>query len=432
MSQNPNLSPIHFDFIPYPLWRRKYPAFLGILAKPLFHRFYPVREDAHPPETPAAMSKWLARWKLLGGGDSSFIDQRAVARGLEDAEPVIAFANMDAEPQPAPEKPIRLPAQWEPLERVLISWAWLYPPLWEMHAQMAEGISGVCDVEILVTTEMWARAVWLYLSWRGFADMSRVKFLVLPTNDIWIRDYGPFVGLDENGQRVVINAIYDPLPLYPQALDDAMARRWAAHNGFPARDWHMHTEGGNVWSDGRGTLLMSEQIFYSNRYYRRDDILASLHSVFEFKKAIIIPRLTIEETGHIDLLVKLADSETILISAPQSLSTARALRRARWHLEHETNADGQHYRFFELPTPPLYLNWGLYPIRRAYTNALTVNGRVLVPTFDIPHDEEALRVYEQAMPDYEVIPIACKTAINGGGAVHCMTKEVPQARPKSN
>ena len=95
-----------------------------------------------------------------------------------------------------------------------------------------------------------------------------------------------------------------------------------------------------------------------------------------------------------------------------------------------TNAAGQPYRVFELPNPPRYRNWGFFAVWRSYTNALTVNGRVLVPVFGIPTDSEALAVYHEAMPDFDIIPIDCSASANGGGAVHCLTKEVAAPRRK--
>jgi agmatine deiminase len=61
---------------------------------------------------------------------------------------------------------------------------------------------------------------------------------------------------------------------------------------------------------------------------------------------------------------------------------------------------------------------------RSYTNSLTVNGRVLVPIFRVPQDSRALAVYQSALPEFEIIPVDCSRAANGGGAVHCLTKEV--------
>jgi agmatine deiminase len=43
-------------------------------------------------------------------------------------------------------------------------------------------------------------------------------------------------------------------------------------------------------------------------------------------------------------------------------------------------------------------------------------------------DGEALDVYRRAMPDHEIVPIDCAPTANGGGAVHCLTKEVPASK----
>lgn len=418
MAQSRN-NPLRFEYVVYPLWRRRLPAPLRLLAAPFFRAMYPVAADQHPPDTPQAMARYLARWHILAGS------QHELERALSASTARVEVANLAQHPQRYTGPAVRIPAQWEPTERILLSWGILYPPLWPMHARMTESISAAADVEILVPTMMWAHAVWLYLHRHGAADMARVRFLVLPTNDIWIRDYGPLVGVAPDGQKVAVNPIYDVLPAYPQQDDNAMVERWAAHHGLPTWDIDLHTEGGNLWSDGQGTLMMSEQVFYSNRYYERDTLEGHLRQYFDFEKLIISPRLTLEETGHIDLLVKLASADTVLVSAATSMTTATALRKNQRLFLRERNAAGSQYKVLELPTPPLYLNWFAYTIRRSYTNALTVNGRVLVPVFGVPEDEQALRIYEQAMPGYTIVPIDSRVGINGGGAVHCMTKEVP-------
>ncbi|MEO1290822.1 MAG: agmatine deiminase family protein, partial [Chloroflexota bacterium] len=255
--------------------------------------------------------------------------------------------------------------------------------------------------------------------------MDNVEYLVLRADDVWIRDYGPMMCIADNGDRGAVNPMYDVLPQYPQHDDNGMGARYTAHHDFALQSLNLHTEGGNLWSDGKGTFIMSSQIFYSNRYYTRDRMLDYLHSIFKFEKAIITPRLTLEETGHVDLAVKLASEDTVFLSKAESFSTEEVLRKVKRIFQRETNAQGNPYNIIELPTPRLYLNWINFTIRRGYTNALTVNNQVLVPVFGIKQDEEALRLYEEHMPDYTIIPIDSRVGINGGGAVHCMTKEVP-------
>jgi agmatine deiminase len=411
---------LRFDKIIYPLWRRQMPALLKPLVEPIFNRAYPVHADKRAPQDPHEMARFMADWAIIPDADL-----QSLATAIHSIEPPIETADMSKSPSLHDGSPVRIPAQWEKSERILMSWGRIYPGVWQMHAQMAEAISQVAIAEILVPTELWGRAVAVYLESRGPARMENIHFTILPTNDIWIRDYGPIIGLAKDGRHVALNAIYDVLPQYPQEDDNGMVNRWAAHRNIPVQPLNLHTEGGNLWSDGQGTLIMSNQIFSSNPSYDRDRLLEYLHSVIDFEKLIITPRLTLEETGHVDLLVKLASADTALVARADSFSTGEALRKTKRLLERETNAKGQPYRLIELPTPSLYMNWFTYPIRRGYTNALTVNGRVLVPVFGITLDDAVLKAYADAMPDYEIIPIDSRVGINGGGAVHCMTKEVP-------
>jgi agmatine/peptidylarginine deiminase len=243
-----------------------------------------------------------------------------------------------------------------------------------------------------------------------------------------VRDYGPIVGHDADGRQVAVSAVYDPLPTYPQARDDAMPGAWAAWRGLPFRKLDWRTEGGNIWSDGAGTLIMSEDIFDRNASMTRAQTEARLHQAFAFDKLIVTRRLWREETGHVDLLVKLARPNVVMITGSSGRIQGERLHQTIQQFMKETNAAGQTYEIFVLPVVPLYLNWGVYPVWRSYTNALTVNGRVLVPVFGIDQDGRALSSYQRAFPGYDIIPIDCRVAANGGGAVHCLTKEIPAAR----
>lgn len=415
-----------FNYVPYPLWRRKMPLPLRLALEPVLRRYYPIAEDRRKVPTVNDVAGYLARFGLLPP-DVSETDVRPELAGVPARLELV-----DTTARPATtDQTARMPAQWEPTERIMLTWPVNFPPLWAGHAEMVAAIAPAAEVQINVNHPVWAQAVQLYLGWRGGINLERITYYHLPTDDIWIRDYGPVVCLGANGERVAVNMIYDPLPNYPQARDDAMPDLWAAHEGIPVHPLELHNEGGNLWSDGAGTLLMTNQVYILNDTIRRDDLLARLHHAFEFEKLVLLPRLRLEETGHVDLLVKLANADTVLASSPDgALLTGDRLRRAADQLRRERNAAGDRYNVAVLPTPPLYVNWFGYPIRRSYTNALTVNGRVLVPTYKLPMDEHALEIYEDAMPGYKVVPIDCSVGANGGGAVHCLTKDVPQVTPR--
>ena len=417
------MTPLRFDDVPYPLWRRNMPALLQPTVRWLLQQIMPVDADVAPPQNPHDAAAYLARWSLLPKGVTT-----ADAEAVIDAD----MSSIDSISLDTPltflEGPIRLPAQWQPIERILMSFPVLYPSLWDVHRQMIAAITPVAEVTVVVPAPIWARVVRCYLRvTNSESSPERVHFLYAPIDDIWIRDYGPFVGFDSTGKRGVIDGRFDPLGAYPQARDDGFAALWAASQGLPTRRFDFHTEGGNYWSDGAGTLIVSDEMLARYPQMTQADIEATLCEAFTFDKLIMLPRLLREETGHIDLVCKLADAQTILVNRPNGSINDQRLREAAHHLRGQTNALGQSYRVIELPFPRLYHNWFVYPIWRSYTNSLTVNGRVLVPVFGLQEDSEALAIYREAMPTYEIIPIDCRASANGGGAVHCLTKEVPSA-----
>jgi agmatine deiminase len=412
--------PLRFGYIPYPLWRRRYPIGIKQVFNAVYLPLYPVRYDQNPPQTALQIAQFLKRFSLLDDITPQFIEAHPA--------PILTIPN---EPQKSTSNKIRLIAQWEQLDAVLMSWCIFYPRLWKLHADMVAGIIPVAEVHIAVPSDWWARAVWAYLTQKGFLGdfVGRVKFIILPTDDMWIRDYGPMLGYGADGVRGGVKAIYDHLPFYPQGRDNAMPMGWAKHTQTTLTPMNLHIEGGNLLTDGAGTLFMTEKVFQANpQFTTRADLEAYLHTVLDYEKLIITPYMRIERTGHIDLLIKLLDARTVMISTPSSKWDKARLDMVLAQFKSETNARGEKYQIIEMPTPPLYFNWIVYPIRRSYTNALTVNGRILVPIYKSAHDEVAIRRYEEHANGYQIIPIDCSIGINGGGAIHCMTREVPAMR----
>ena len=72
--------PLHFDFIPYPLWRRRA---IPALTRPLLRPFTALDADAHPPATPSQLAHYLTRWRLIPPG----LDAAGLRRQLEGLDP---------------------------------------------------------------------------------------------------------------------------------------------------------------------------------------------------------------------------------------------------------------------------------------------------------------------------------------------------------
>ena len=66
--------------------------------------------------------------------------------------------------------------------------------------------------------------------------------------------------------------------------------------------------------------------------------------------------------------------------------------------------------------------WEINPVA-AYTNSLILNNKVLVPQYGILEDEQALSIYQNAMPGYEIIGFdgSFSDPWYGEDALHCRT-----------
>jgi hypothetical protein len=69
---------------------------------------------------------------------------------------------------------------------------------------------------------------------------------------------------------------------------------------------------------------------------------------------------------------------------------------------------------FDVTNPNYELNW-------AYINYLKVDKKIIVPTFGIDEDKQALFYISKANPHCTIIPFRMRDIARNGGAIHCIT-----------
>jgi agmatine/peptidylarginine deiminase len=78
------------------------------------------------------------------------------------------------------------------------------------------------------------------------------------------------------------------------------------------------------------------------------------------------------------------------------------------------------FRLIALPmTDAIYFDNERLPA--TYANFLFVNGAVLVPTYGVRQDEEALNIFRETFKDRDIVGIDCYTLIKQHGSLHCVT-----------
>ena len=143
---------------------------------------------------------------------------------------------------------------------------------------------------------------------------------------------------------------------------------------------------------------------------------------------------------HIDMHMKLLDEETLLVAEyPEGMSDGPQIEEnLQYILDNFTTKWGTPFKVIRIPSPPS--TSGYYPgeqpnlnnavdgYYRTYTNSVFVNKTVLVPFYREEYDTIAQRIYEEALPGYNIVGIDCdnngNNIISQSGAIHCITHSV--------
>jgi len=268
-----------------------------------------------------------------------------------------------------------------------------------------------------------------------------------PTNDSWIRDYGPIFVTDAtgglgchdfhfNGWGGKYNAEYHD--------DDLIPQRVAAALDLPIWIHDLVLEGGSIEVNGRGTVMTTAQCLLNdnrNPHLDRAAIEAELGAALGVDHVIWLPGgiLGDDTDGHIDDIARFIAPNAVAAVKPDDPSHPDhdMLQRNWAALASAVDQDGQPLELIPLPAPePIQYDFppdrfgpgGRHPVPASYANFLIVNEAVLVPTFAQPSDEVALRRLDDAMPAHTVIGVPGDQLVVGLGALHCLSQQQPIAR----
>jgi agmatine deiminase len=340
----------------------------------------------------------------------------------------------------------RMPAEWEPHAATWIAWPhersdWpgKFPLIPWVYAEIVRHLVRGERVRILVDDAAAERRAREVLA-RGGADLGAVDWFRVPTNRGWTRDYGPiFVRRDQDGDVALTNWIFNGWAKYANhrlddAVPDRLARRLRRRQWKPALGARrLVLEGGSIDVNGRGTLLTTEECLLSpiqarNPGLERADVERALGDYLGLKKVLWLGRgIAGDDThGHVDDIARFVDARTVVAALEPDSADANheALRENRERLRAMTDQDGAPLRVVVLPMPaPVVFDGQRLPA--SYLNFYIGNEAVLVPTFNDPHDREALGTLAELFPSRRVVGIHAVDLVLGLGTLHCLTQQEP-------
>lgn len=275
---------------------------------------------------------------------------------------------------------------------------------------------------------------------------GKTKVHTMSYNDIWIRDSG---AVPSGGSLVKFgfNAWGGDEGLYGDwKCDETVPMQMSELLGIQLRNSSLTLEGGNLLTNGNGTLISIKSTIYNdnrNPGFAPETIEEQLKQALDLEKIIWIEQgLKFDETGgHIDNLCAFADEKTIMLSwtddplNPQYDIVHKAFRT----LETERGAKGEKFNIIKIPLPETFERTeddceGLefIPgskerligeiIQPSYINFIFANGIVVVPSFDDPADSVVRNIFSEIFPDRKIIMFPAREIMLGGGGLHCITK----------
>lgn len=296
---------------------------------------------------------------------------------------------------------IRNPAEWEPSEGVIIRW-----PLGISISLVAEMSEDVMVTTIVANSSQGTSAHNAYTS--GGVNMKNTQFIIAPTNSIWTRDYGPWF-IFQDKQLAIVDHIYNRPRPYDDVIPQVIGSEW----GLAVYGMDLIHTGGNHMSDGLG-MSMSTRLVYNENPDKTEVEVDSIMLAYLGNDYTVLDYIESGGIHHIDCWAKFLNPTTILIKDVSPGHPSYNLLNARAdYLSQQMSAWGQPYTIVRI-----YCPYGT-----AYTNSLILNKKVLVPVFGSSYDTTALRVYEEAMPGYEVLGFT--GSWYDDDAIHCRAMGVP-------
>jgi agmatine deiminase len=340
----------------------------------------------------------------------------------------------------------RFPAEWEKQQGILLcfphngkDWPGKYEAIQWAFVEFIKKVATFEQVFLIVADENLKVKVTEMLE-TATVKMSQISFLIYKTNRSWMRDSGPIV-IQNGTKREALNFNFNGWAKYKNIQLDKLVPSKVGeflnipltqvlHNGKP-----VIVEGGAIDSNGKGTLLTSEEclmhpdIQVRNPNFTKADYEAVFKEYMGITNVIWLgDGIEGDDThGHIDDLCRFVNEDTIItiVEANPEDNNYKPLQDNLKRLQNAKLENGKSPKIVTLPMPKRIDFDGLR-LPASYANFLILNQCVLVPTFNDANDRKALNIIANCFPDREIIGINAIDIIWGFGTLHCLSQQIPE------
>lgn len=337
--------------------------------------------------------------------------------------------------------PHRLVPEWELQDAIIIVWPHTYSDwandLDQIEATYLSLCKYICEqqgIVIVAHDDKHVSYIQQLLSETSI-DCKDMVYLTIPTNDTWVRDYGP-VFTESDSEHILLDFEFDGWgQKHSYLLDNAFNAQLVEHLNSKAiyQPVNQVLEAGNFEINDFAELLCSKSCFGRNKREAETDF-AKLEEQLEnwlgCNKIYWVEGVQLagdDTSGHIDTLARFCTNDVIVHSTSSNRNDPNYEVSAQLltQLEAIKRQSFNRLELVPLPLPdPVFLSNQQLPA--TYTNFLITNNTVLVPVFNDKQDNHALKLLDELFTDKEIIDIESNTLIQQLGGLHCATMQIPK------
>lgn len=307
----------------------------------------------------------------------------------------------DFTPTDPPMAPVRMVAEFEQMQAVLIRYPFGIP------MDLVQLMADDCTVITIVANVSQQDQVIAQYEAAG-VNLANCEFLIAPTDSYWTRDYGPWFIADANHEVGICDFPYNR----PRPNDDDIPVVLSGYLDIPLYGMDLIHTGGNYMCDGLGIGASTDLVLEENETLTQQEIDTLVSDYLGLDEYYLLPDPLGEYIKHIDCWGKFLDVDKVLIGqVPPSDPRYSDFEYVASFFAFHVSSWGNPYQVYRVYTP------GNYPYT-PYTNSLILNDEVFVPLTGSQWDDEALAAYADAMPGYEIHGILFSTWENTD-ALHC-------------
>ena len=332
---------------------------------------------------------------------------------------------------------LRYPAEWEVQKSV-----WLAFPhnetnwqgenrarIFEFYYKLIEIISGFEQANVLVP-----EGFRLPADKKSFFSKApfKPKFIKMQTDDIWIRDYGPFFAYNDKGREKIVQFVFNAWgeKFPPWENDSEIPQRIAKKKKLAVKKFPYILEGGAIEVNGDGLGITTLPCLVGKNRNSKSElkhVTSAICTALGLRDLLVLPDgLCGDHTdGHIDNVARFVSRTRIAVAWEENSSAPNFDRLLRnrtiletWikrHYGKEAAVDN-----VQIPTQK---KLGRSTLPASYMNFIFLNGAIVYPRYEEPFDSKAEAYFKKVFPDRKIIGMDCSPIIREGGSLHCASKQ---------